>query len=245
MRLLTFTFLSSLLLGASPATAEEAAPTAAEKLFATQVRPLLTAKCFACHGGDREKIEGELDLTTRAGMLKGGSTSNEVLVPGNAEQSLLYGATTWKNPDLQMPPKENDRLTEEQTWLIRDWIKAGAPWPDDERLAAIAAAWEQERADGVQVPTSGGLSEEWTKRRYKPENLWAYQPLHKPAVPADATSSNPIDAFITAEWPATNITPAPLADRRTLIRRVTYNLLGLPPTPAEIAAFVDDPAEYD
>ena len=246
MRLLTSSLLfCSLLFSASLVPAQESAPTAAEKLFATQVKPLLAAKCFACHGGDKDKIEGELDLTTRAGMLKGGSTSNAVLVPGDAERSLLFVATTWKNLDLQMPPKENDRLTEEQTWSIRDWIKAGAPWPRDERLTAITAAWAKERADGVLVPTSGGLSEEWTNRRYKPENLWAYQPLRKPAVPANAASSNPIDAFLAAKWAESNLTPAPLADRRTLIRRVTYDLLGLPPTPDEVAAFIDDPAADD
>lgn len=150
----------------------------AEKLFALKVKPLLADKCFSCHGSDPDKIKGELILLTREEMLTGGEYSDKVLVPGKAEESDLYIAVTWKNEDLEMPPKENDRLTEEQIWIIRDWINGGAPWPNEERIAQIVEKF----AEGVIVETSGGLSEDWTNRRYKRENLWAYQPVDRKSV---------------------------------------------------------------
>ena len=129
------------------------------------MKPILVDKCFSCHGADPDKIKGELILLDREAMLRGGETSTDVLVPGDAEKSLLYTATTWRDPDLEMPPKENDRLTEEQTWHLRDWINAGAPWPSDERVAAIV----DEYAQGEIVKTSGGMSPEWDERRYEEE----------------------------------------------------------------------------
>ncbi|MDA1048999.1 MAG: PSD1 and planctomycete cytochrome C domain-containing protein [Planctomycetota bacterium] len=214
-----------------------------EQLFALQIKPLLAAKCLACHGDDRDEIQGELDLTSRERMLAGGETSDQVLVPGKAEQSLLYVATTWKDPDLEMPPKENDRLTQEQTWFIRDWINEGAPWPNEETIAAIISRHE---AEGVLVKTSGGLSEAWTNRRYKPADLWAYQPLWKDeGGRLKVAGKNLIDVLIDEKLEDLGLTAAPPADRRTLIRRVTYDLTGLPPTPDEVAAFVNDAAAED
>lgn len=214
-----------------------------EQLFALKVKPLLAAKCLACHGDDKDEIQGELDLTTRDEMLVGGETSEHVLVPGKAEESLLYIATTWKDSDYEMPPKENDRLTEEQTWFIRDWINEGAPWPSEEVIAAIISGHE---AEGVLVKTSGGLSDAWTNRRYKPDDLWAYQPLWKDeGGRLKAEGKNPIDVLIDEQLEVLGITTAPPADRRTLVRRVTYDLTGLPPTPDEVAAFGNDGASDD
>ncbi|MBI2477098.1 MAG: PSD1 domain-containing protein [Planctomycetia bacterium] len=214
-----------------------------DRLFALKVKPLLAAKCLACHGGDKDEIQGELDLTTREKMLAGGETSTEVLVPGKAEQSLLYVATTWKNAGLEMPPKENDRLTEEQTWLLRDWINEGAPWPSEEAIAAIIDSHE---AEGIIVKTSGGLSDDWTNRRYKLEDLWAYQALWRDeGGRLKEKGKNPIDALIDEKLEVLGLTAAPPADRRTLIRRVTYDLIGLPPTPEEVAAFVNDETSED
>ncbi|MBP85559.1 MAG: hypothetical protein CMJ64_02405 [Planctomycetaceae bacterium] len=209
---------------------ESSQPMKGEKLFALQVKSLLAAKCFVCHGGDKDEIQGELDLTSRTGMMKGGETSKEVLAPGNAAKSLLYIATTRKNPDLEMPPKENDRLTEQQTSFIRDWIDAGAPWPDEAKIAEII---KNHAGDGMLVATSGGLSDDWNNRLYKPENLWAYRPVQKP-------EGSTIDEFIEAKLAELKVDPAPLADRRTLIRRVTYDITGLPPTPKEVEDFVND-----
>lgn len=203
-----------------------------ESLFALHVKPLLAAKCFACHGADRDEIQGELNLMSREAMLKGGESSDKVLVPNKAAESSLFIETTWKNEDLQMPPKENDRLTEEQTWHIRDWIDAGAPWPSDARIAEIVRKF----GEGVLVKTSGGLSDDWTNRRYKQEDLWSFKPVV-------AQEGATIDALIDTKLKELGIEPAPPADRRTLVRRVTYNLTGLPPIPKEVEDFLNDPAD--
>ena len=219
--------------------------TRGERLFALQVQPLLTRKCLECHGGVPDEIKGDLDLRTKAGALRGGETSSRALVPGDADASLLYRAVLWTEPALEMPPKENDRLTAAQARWIREWIEAGAPWPDASRRQQISAS-ERSRAvtqEGALVETSGGLDDTWSYRRYRIEDLWAFRPLSDPEVPRAvgiAKGENPIDAFVGRALSAANSSPAPHADRRTLIRRATYDLWGLPPTASEIAAFVDD-----
>ena len=208
-----------------------------ELLFALDVKPILANKCFSCHGDDPDEIEGGLDMTTRDGLLKGGESFDDVLIPGDAEFSFMMEAIRWEDPDYEMPPKETDRLSEEQIWSIRDWIKEGAPWPDDDRVAAI----RDEYAEGVIVQTSGALSEDWANRRYKEEDLWAYQPIANPAVPeTKSKADHPIDAFIDYKLELVGIPATTLADRRTLIRRATFDLIGLPPTPKEVEAFVKD-----
>lgn len=209
--------------------------TKGETLFALKVKPLLAAKCFACHGADKDEIEGELDLTSRDAALRGGETSKAVLVPGESANSLLYIASTWKNDELQMPPKENDRLTAEQAQFIRDWINLDAPWPSEEKVARIV---KSHAADGISVSTSGGLSDDWNNRRYRDEDLWSFRPVQK-------LQASTIDDFVDAKLAELGIEPAPAADRRTLIRRVTYDLTGLPPTPGEVDNFVNDPASED
>lgn len=230
-----------ILIGGASFAEEKSEPTPGEKLFVLKVKPLLAEKCLACHGKDREKIESNLDLTSRNGMLKGGDVSTEVLVPGQAEKSRLYVATTWQDPSCEMPPKENDRLTREQTWWIRDWINAGAPWPDDAKTAAIIKADAGNQQGLIVVKTSGGLSEEWNNRKYRPEGLWSYRPVQKPEVPWDALKENqprhPIDAFIQQRLNDAKLTPAARADSLTLLRRITYDLTGLPPTMQAVQEF--------
>jgi len=234
------------LAGGDAAVASDQKAIDGEKLFAVRIQPLLAEKCLACHGADRDEIQGDLDLTTREGMLAGGESSDRVLVPGEASKSLLYVATTWKDAAYEMPPKENDRLTEQQTWWIRDWINAGAPWPDEARVKELVEAHRAEQTEGVTVRTSGGLSDPWNARRYEAENLWAYRPLVKPQVPSEGSEADrqlhPVDALIHRRLDELGLAAAPPVDRRTLIRRATFDLLGLPPTPEEIADFVDDPA---
>ncbi len=217
-----------------------------EKLFALSVQPLLAEKCWTCHGKDKDDLQGDLDLTSREGMLRGGESSAEVLVPGDAENSLLYIATTWRDSAYEMPPKENDRLTESQTWALRDWIKAGAPWPTGASIEAIVAAQGKLNDQQRRVATSGGLSKPWDDRPYQIENLWAYQPLVKPDVPwqsvPDRDLGGAVDAFVNRRLEAMTLAAAPRADRRTLIRRATFDLLGLPPTPEQVSAFLEDPA---
>ncbi len=216
-----------------------------EILFVHRIQPMFKAKCLACHGDDPKKIKGGLDMRSLSGLLKGGDSEKPALVPGKPEQSPLYLSATRLHEDTwkPMPPKENDKLTSEQITYLKDWISAGAPWPEESRWAELAkqGADKWSAADGVAVKTSGGLSADWTNRKYKPENLWAYQPLKKPGIPTSGNqkpkTSNPIDAFLAAKFTA-GLAPAPLADRLTLIRRVTYDLTGLPPTPAEVSAFL-------
>ena len=229
-----------ILFGVAPLLAQSG-PDSAERLFAVEVKPLLAQKCLVCHGAEPAAIFGGLDLTSRESMLRGGASSREVLVPGNAAASLMYEAVRRSNPQLQMPPKDTDRLTEEQVWKIRDWINAGAPWPDAEtERAYVQEDLARARTDaGVTVDTSGGQSEEWTNRRYREEDLWAFRPLRKSDPPA-SDSKHPIDAFISARLADAGIAPAPRASRRLLIRRATFDLTGLPPRPENVEAFLND-----
>ena len=212
----------------------------ADVLFARKVLPLFKEKCLACHGNDLKKLKGDLDLRNRAGLLKGGESEDPSIVPGKPLQSPLYLASTREHEDdwEPMPPKENDKLSTAQEVYLKDWIAGGAPWPDVKRIAELL---EQKDPWGVEggllVKTSGGLSEDWTNRKYDPKNLWAYQPVKRPPIPMD--SINPIDAFINVRIPD-GLKPAPEADRLTLIRRATFDLTGLPPTPEEIESFVND-----
>ncbi len=228
---------------AAPASAE------ADALFVRRVWPLLKNKCLACHGDDEAKIKGGLDLRTRADTLLGGDSASPAFVAGQPDASPLFLAATRTHADWEpMPPKENDRLSAEQLGWLKSWIAAGAPWPDENRrreiASAHAAAWSAE--DGITVRTSGGLSADWTHRPYKPADLWGYHPVVRPPIPAlstlnsqRSTSAHPIDAFLAARLPA-GLDPAPPADARTVLRRLTFTLTGLPPTPAEVAAFTAD-----
>jgi len=236
-------YFPSLVLGAAALGMMPAKAGDAEALFVRRVEPLFQEKCLACHGDDEKKRKGSFDMRTRASLLQGGDSEEPAIVAGQPEKSPLYLAVTRHHADWKaMPPKENDKLTIEQIGWIKEWIAGGAPWPDDARLREIARSnanqWSAE--DGVAVPTSGGLTPEWTNRKYKPENLWAYQPVRKPALPP-TVAGNPIDALLAAKMPP-GLAPAPLVDRRTFIRRATFDLLGVPPAPEEIDAFVKDPA---
>ncbi len=243
-------FLTSLWL-ASSLHAEDA-----ETLFVRRVWPLFQEKCLACHGNDDKKIKGGYDMRTLAATLKGGESEQAALMPGKADQSPLYLAVTRNHEDWEaMPPKEADKLYAVQLAWIKDWINAGAAWPDETKRYEIAKAnsdkWSAE--DGITVKTTGALSPEWANRRYKPEGLWAYQPVRQIGVMeywSDAVSSSPalhksippphpIDTLITAKMPG-GLKPGPAADARTLIRRASYDLTGLPPTPEEFAAFGRD-----
>lgn len=220
-----------------------AEPTAGEKLFALDVLPVLQAKCLACHGQDPDKIEGELDLRTRESLLRGGTdTGTALVIPGDPEASRLTAVLLRQDTDISMPPKEADRLTPAQVQHFRDWIRAGASWPSDEVIRQI----REQFGTGVVVKTSGGLGEAWTNRRYRSEDLWAFAPLRREfGSLTDAGAKSPVDAFINRRLEALGLAPAPPADRRVLIRRATFDLLGLPPAPAEIENFVSDPRSDD
>ena len=204
-----------------------------EALFVRRVWPLFQEKCLACHGNDETKIKAGYDMRTLESAIRGGESELKALVPGKPDESPLYLASTRKHDDWEpMPPKEADKLKPEQIAWIKDWIAAGAPWPDEARRNSIAKSsaekWSAE--DGIIVKVSGALSPEWASRRYKPEALWGYQPVRKPEIRM-TNAGHPVDVLLAVK------NPAPAADARTFIRRATFDLTGLPPTPDEIAAF--------
>lgn len=220
---------------------------AMEKLFTLKVKASLSEKCFACHGGQGDKIKGGFDLTSRETLLKGGKTISRILVPGSPNESFLLTAVRWEDPDYEMPPKANDRLTAEQINDLEKWIAAGAPWPTEERQAEIRKEEQTVRQteDGLLVDTSGGQSEEWTFRRYQPADVWAFQPLSIPDVPKNG-EAHPIDAFIGERLKKAGLAINSNATPRTLIRRAYYDLTGLPPQPEAVSSFTrayaEDPA---
>lgn len=217
------------LIAASSLHAEDA-----ELLFVRRIAPLFQDKCLACHGNEESKIKGDFDMRSREAVLKGGESEKRGIVPGKPEESPLYLAVTRQHEDdwEPMPPKEADKLYAEQIEWIKQWIAGGAPWPDKAKFDAITKAnaekWSAE--DGIVVKTTGALSDAWATRKYKPEGLWAYQPVKKP-------EANGIDELIAMHLPE-GVKPAPAADARTLIRRATFDLTGLPPTPEDVEAFV-------
>ncbi|MCS7465707.1 PSD1 and planctomycete cytochrome C domain-containing protein [Stieleria sp. ICT_E10.1] len=208
-----------------------------EKLFALHVKPLIAEKCLACHGAEPDDIQGGLDLRTRETLIAGGdSFEAEVLIPGKGNESYLYRTASRSEEGYEMPPKEADQLTEAQAWWIRDWIDAGAPWPDEQRTAMI----QQRYAEGEQVATSKALSEDWQNRRYQPQKLWAYRPLQPVSVPA---GKHPVDWFIDEKLTAAGLAPAPPAPAGELVRRMSFGLTGLPPSPEDVKHFTREYAK--
>ena len=202
--------------------------------FVGKVLPVLKSKCFACHGDDDSDLKGELDLTSLKAMLAGGESGNAAIVPGDSKNSLMVEAIRWDG--LEMPPKENDRLTASQIADIEKWIEDGATWPETNELKRLNKRLMHQPAtnDEVMVETSGGLSDDWTYRRYQKEDLWAIQPLQNPRKPSGGFS---VDSFVTRKLAEAGVKEAPMATARQLIRRAKYDLTGLPPTPSEIANF--------
>jgi cytochrome c553 len=191
--------------------------------FEKVIRPLLVEKCVSCHGEKKQK--GDLRLDSLAAMLKGGE-SGPAVVPGKPEQSLLVTAVR-HNESLKMPPKE--KLPAADIAALATWVKAGATWPDAKPVAP-----EPAKPAAVRTFTD------------EEKAFWAFQPVRKPSVPEvpgskfQVPSSNPIDAFIQQKLDKAKLTAAPTADKRTLIRRLTFDLTGLPPTAAEVEGFEAD-----
>ena len=209
-------------------------PTEGEKLFSLHIKPLFAEKCMACHGDEPEKIKSEFDMRTRESILRGGEIfEDEVLIPGQGEKSYLYILSTRVEEDLEMPPKESDKLTKDETEWLRKWIDYGAPWPSDQRIAEI----QEKYAEGEQVVTSKALSEDWQNRRYEPEKLWAYRPIKVEKVPE---GKHPVDWFINQRLEVSGLEKAPVATARELYRRLSFGLTGLPPLPSEVMNFEED-----
>ena len=206
----------------------------AERHFTLKVLPILKDKCLGCHGGDSDNLKGEFSVLSRADFLRGGESGDPAIVPGIPGQGTLLDAISWAN--LEMPPKENDRLSAAQIDLFRQWIKDGAVWPDLKKQEQYRdeAARKTQTAEGLTMPTSGGTSIEWTNRRYQPDDLWAFRPVQTIDVPA---GKNPVDYLIQQRLDQAQVQPADQAAPLTLIRRTTFDLTGLPPTPDEIRTF--------
>jgi hypothetical protein len=205
--------LPAILFATSVAGQDESA---SARLYEEKIGPILAARCFKCHGPEAPKAKGGLRLDTREAALKGGDTG-PALVPGKPAESLLVKAVTWADPDLQMPPKE--KMPAGEIELLRQWVSGGAAWSTK---AARARKPEKKITDADRA---------W----------WSFQPVKDPAVPAaEGLCRNEIDRFVHARLKAEGLVPAPEADRRTLLRRLTFDLHGLPPTPEEIDAFEKD-----
>jgi len=205
---------SSLALPAIPAHASEPAGL---EFFESRIRPILSERCHGCHSSQVAEPKGGLRLDTRQGVTRGGD-SGPAVVPGKPLQSLLIAAV--RHQDRVMPPK-GPPLVESQIADLVSWVEQGAPMPEGSPPAVAARDWKEAR--------------QW----------WAFQPLAPgdlPAVQHPGWARSPLDLHIQARLEAVGLTPAPAADRRTLIRRVTWDLTGLFPTPSETARFLADPS---
>lgn len=212
-----------------------------ETLAAIRIQPLLKEKCLACHGDDPAKIKADYDMRNADTLFKGGESGQASIIPGKPDASpLLLSVLRTHDSWEAMPPKENDALTSQQIQWIKDWITAGAPWPDDARRAELTAKAEKIlQADGITIAVTGALSEDWANRRYKLEDLWAYQPLKTAKIQnPKSKSKNPIDHFIEASLPE-GLEPAPPADPATLRRRLAFTLTGLPPDQSDQTNLTD------
>jgi mono/diheme cytochrome c family protein len=221
-------FLAALLAlaPARPGIAADEKPLLPEQVqfFESQVRPILVEQCQGCHGP--KKIKAGLRLDSRASALAGGD-SGPAIVPGKPEESPLVAAIRYEGPE--MPPK--GKLAPRQVEALTQWVKMGAPWPGEGASAPGGA----EPAAGIRRP---GYQVTDADRSH-----WSFRPLKRPEPPTipDATGPlKPIDAFLRAGLDAKGLKPNPPASKHELIRRVTYDLTGLPPTPAEVDAFESD-----
>ncbi|MBI3836841.1 MAG: PSD1 domain-containing protein [Planctomycetia bacterium] len=195
------------------------------ELFKSQVRGLLTQNCLKCHGG--EKTKGEFDLTTRDGLLKGGELGPAIVV-GKPGESLLVRLV--RHEDEPNMPEDAPKLPDAVIDQITAWIASGA-------------AYDKPLVDTAATITSKTVSE-------SDRQFWSFQPLKKPAMPSVANKAwcrTPLDKFILARLEAKNLSPNNAADRRKLIRRAYFDLIGLPPSPEQVEAFVADQASdaYD
>ena len=197
------------------------------EFFETKIRPLLVEHCFECHSAEAPKgIKGGLQLDSRAGLLKGGDNGPGI-DPAKPDDSLLLQAVRWQG--FEMPPK--GKLPPAELQALADWVKQGAPWP----AASPANSTGKPRVI------------DWTTVR---DEHWAWRPIRRPDVPAVPPAAspnperadwvrNPIDAFVLEKLLSAGLAPSPPAEEPVLLRRVYLDLIGLPPTPAEVDAFVE------
>ena len=188
------------------------------EFFESKVRPLLAEHCQKCHGAEKQK--GGLRLDSRSAVLKGGD-NGPAAIPGKPAESLMVEAVGYSG-DLQMPPKS--RLAKEDVATINRWVEMGLPWP--------------ETSSKTSVDTKATFDIQARKQAH-----WAWRPIQSPPIPQvklAAWPRDPLDAFLLAQLEAKGLTPAPDAEKRALIRRASFDITGLPPTPQEVDAFLAD-----
>ena len=211
-----------------PAVTE--APTSAEQIafFENKIRPVLAERCYKCHAEDAEKIRGGFVLDTREGIRRGGDSGPGV-VPGDLVKSLVIESLHYANKDMQMPPeKSGGTLPDSVIADFEKWVRMGAPDPREGKAGVVKSEWDTEKA----------------------KNHWAYQPVKQAAVPAvknGAWPKNDIDRFVLAGLEAKGIQPVGDAKFETLLRRVYFDLTGLPPTPEQLDAILreKDPKTFE
>lgn len=211
-------YILVLLLGS---VASSAAWSQESDFFEKRVRPILAEHCYSCHGSEKQENDLRLD---RAKDLFSGGVSGNIISPGKPESSLLIAAVLHTNEDLQMPPEK--KLSARQIADLTRWVKLGAVHP------------ELSSNDLASAPRPG-----WSDRLAH----WSFQPLTQPNIPTVQDTNwlqTPIDNFVLRKLEETEVTPAPTTSRRSLIRRATFDLIGLPPTPAEVSAFERDPSPH-
>ena len=191
-----------------------------DAFFESKVRPLLIAKCQECHGSDKPKAGLQLD--SREAILAGGE-SGPAAISGKPDESLLIDVIGYRNA-IQMPPKS--KLPDAEIAILTEWVRRGMPWPNSKPSTPST------------VPSTAPT--DFTEEQ---KAFWAFQSVRAgepPVVQNESWVRSPVDRFILSELNAKGLSPAPEADRRTLLRRVTLDLIGLPPTPDEVLAFVAD-----
>lgn len=220
-------------LGSDPPLVQAlSARTADEHFFKTKVQPLLVERCYECHSHDK-KIKGGLALDSRAGWEHGGE-SGPALVPGKPGSSRLIAAVQYVNKDLEMPPKK--KLTDAEIAVLVEWVKRGAPDPRSIASGMTTAAKP--------------ASPEWESVYRDRLNWWSLEPVSKPQPPRVQNKSwprNKVDNFILAGLESKGLKPSIEADRRTLARRLSFALTGLPPKPEDVERFATStsPHAYD
>lgn len=192
--------------------------------FEKNIRPVLARQCYACHSEKSQPVQGDLLVDSKDGLLRGGKSGAPAVVPGKPDESLLIKAIRGTHKDLKMPPGKP--LDESVVQAFTKWIETGAP---DPRVETVK--WK---------PTA---SYDWNKEKQH----WAYQPVRRvpaPAVTDPEWSRSEIDRFVKAKLDQQGLKPLARASKATLLRRVTYDLTGLPPTPADTSAFLADPSAH-
>jgi hypothetical protein len=201
---------------------QTAAAAQSAEFFEARVRPILAANCYECHAED---AKGDLRMDSRESLLRGGE-SGPAIVPGDPDKSLLIQAVRQSDPSAPRMPKDKSKLKPDDIEVLVEWVRAGAPWPATSKPGPAATA-------------SAKVMEITPAHR----EFWSVRPLSKPAVPAVKAASWPktdIDRFILARLEKDGLSPVAPADKLALIRRVTLDLTGVPPTPEEVDAFTRD-----